>query len=316
MSHFNVKKCLTVLLLIISLLTLITTGCVYPSAYPGNTPTSQPELTATPSVGPTIVPTGLPGDSLIVHFIDVGQGDSMLVQYAGKNMLIDAGTWEAGKTVSDYLKAHGVSTIDVLVSTHPHSDHIGGMPTVLKDFPVKVVYDSGVPHTTQTYEEYLTLIDQKNIKYKVPEKGDFIDLAPGVSVQVLSIGGNYEDLNEQSIVLRIVHGDVSFLFMGDAGFEAESTLLQSGYPLKSDVLKVGHHGSKTSSGTSFLKAVEPKYAVIEVGVDNPYGHPTKAALDRLAVAGATVYRTDYDGDVLMTSDGHGVTVAAARRAPA
>lgn len=240
----------------------------------------------------------------------------MLVQADGKNMLIDAGTLDSGNTVSAYLKAHGVSTIDVLVSTHPHSDHIGGMPTVLNDFPVKVVYDSGIVHTTQTYEQYLTLIDQKNIKYVVPEPGDMIDFAPGVTAQVLSVGGNFEDLNDKAIVLKITYGDTSFLFMGDVGFDAESSLLKSGYNLQSDVLKVGHHASKYSSGTSFLKAVKPKISVIEVGADNPYGHPTQEAVGRLEAAGSTIYRTDYDGDVVVTSDGKGVTVAAERRAPA
>ncbi len=312
MYHFNEKKSLIALFIIFCLVFLAVAGCItLTPSVPGSTTT--PGL---PTVNPT-ASTGAEADgALVVHFIDVGQGDSMLVQHAGKNMLIDAGTWEAGKTVSDYLKAHGVSTIDVLVSTHPHSDHIGGMSAVLKDFPVKVIYDSGIPHTTQTYEEYLTLIDQKNIKYKVPEKGDVIDFAPGVTVQVLSIGGNYEDLNEQSIVLKVTYGSDSFLFMGDTGFDAESGLLKSGYDLRSDVLKVGHHGSKGSSGTSFIKAVDPKYAVIEVGADNPYGHPTKAAMDRLGVEGSIVYRTDYDGDVVMTSDGKGVTVSAERRAPA
>ncbi|WP_158308866.1 ComEC/Rec2 family competence protein [Methanocella arvoryzae] len=260
--------------------------------------------------------TPVPGSDLIVHFIDVGQGDSMLVQSGGKNMLIDAGTLDSGSTVTSYLKEHGVSTIDVLVSTHPHSDHIGGMAEVLNAFPVKVIYDSGVPHTTQTYERYLTLIDQKDIKYVVPEPGDMIDFAPGVVVQVLAVAGNYEDLNDRAIVLRLTHGGVSFLFMADAGFDVEGDLLKSGYNLQSDVLKVGHHASKYSSGTSFLKVVQPKIAVIEVGAGNPYGHPTREAMNRLEAAGATIYRTDYDGDVVVTSDGKGITVVAERRAPA
>lgn len=296
-----------VLCVIASLLFVAMAGCI--------TPTPAVPVTLTPSPAPSVVPTPVSG-GLVVHFLDVGQGDSMLVQAGGKNMLIDAGTLDSGSTISEYLKAHGVSTIDVLVSTHPHSDHIGGMTTVLNTFPVGSVYDSGVPHTTQTYEDYLTLIDQKNIRYVVPEAGDLIDFAPGVTVQVLSVAGNYDDLNDKSIVLKISHGDNSFLFMADAGFDVESDLLKSGYDLKSDVLKVGHHGSKYSSGTSFLKAVQPQISVIEVGADNDYGHPTRAALDRLEAAGSAVYRTDYDGDIVVTSDGKGLTVTAERRAPA
>lgn len=308
MYHFKEKKLAIAVFAILSILFVAMAGCITPTPSGHPTPTDGPGTTVTP--GPAT------GTDVVVHFIDVGQGDSMLVQYGGKNMLIDGSTWEAGDTVVSYLKAHGVGTIDVLVSTHPHSDHIGGLADVLNAFTVKTVVDSGVPHTTQTYEDYLSLIDRKNIKFIVPEEGDLVDFAPGVTVQVLSVGGNYEDLNEKSIVLKVTHGDVSFLFMGDAGFDAEADLLKSGYDLKSDVLKVGHHGSKYSSSTSFLKAVDPKYAVIEVGAGNDYGHPTKAALDRLDAVGATVYRTDYDGDVVATSDGHGVTVAAERRAPA
>lgn len=313
MSHFTVKKSYLAFFILICLLFLAVAGCISPTPSAYGTPSQKSLPTSTPVASPSISPTG---SDLVVHFIDVGQGDSELIQYGGKNMLIDAGTIDAGPTVSAYLKAHGVSTIDVLVSTHPHEDHIGGLLTVLNDFPVKVVYDSGVPYTTQTYEDYLTLIDRKNIKYKVPEPGDQIDFAPGVTVQVLAVGGNYEDLNDKSIVLKVTYGSTSFLFMGDAGFDVESSLLKSGYNLGSDVLKVGHHGSKTSSGTSFLKAVSPKYAVIEVGAGNPYGHPTQAAVGRLEAAGATVYRTDYDGSVVMTSDGQGIVVNAERRAPA
>lgn len=304
MSHFIENKSIFALFGIFTVLFILLAGCI--------TPTQQPVPSGTPLA--TVAPVA--GGTLAVHFIDVGQGDSMLVQSGGKNMLIDAGTLDSGSTVVKYLKEHGVSTIDVLVSTHPHSDHIGGMTDVLNNFPVKVIYDSGVPHTTQTYEQYLTLIDQKDIKYVVPEPGDLIDFAPGVAVQVLAAGGHYEELNDRAIILKATHGDNSFLFMGDAGFDVESDLIKSGYDLQSDVLKVGHHASKYSSGTSFLKAVQPKISVIEVGADNPYGHPTREAINRLEAAGSTIYRTDYDGDIVVTSDGKGVTVAAERRAPA
>jgi Predicted hydrolase (metallo-beta-lactamase superfamily) len=268
---------------------------------------------------PTITPTPSPISGTIeVHFLDVGQGDAILVRHDNKSMLVDGGPIGAGTTVASYLKSHGVNTIDVLVSTHPHADHIGGLLTVLEEFPVKVVYDSGIPHTTQTYENYLTLIDEKNIRYIVPQRGDNINFSPNVTVQVLSppsggIAGG--DLNENSIVLRITHGNVSFLLASDAGFQAEESMLSSGLDLKSQVLKVGHHGSKYSSSAAFLKAVGPEYSVIEVG-SNPYGHPAPETLARLEEIGSKVYRTDRDGNIVMTSDGRDIMVTPQHTATA
>lgn len=318
----SVKR--VILLLLIMALVVAVAGCTIPGGPvfgPGKTVTPRPSVQpgTSPVAAPTLPPSSgqATGGNLEVHFIDVGQGDSMLLKYGNKTMLIDGGPIEAGSTTASYLKRQGISKIDILVSTHPHSDHIGGLLKVLKEFPVGMVYDSGQPHTTQTYEEYLTLIDQKNIRYRVPEPGDTIDFAPGVNVQVLSVGVvDNGDLNDKSIVLKVSHGSISFLFMGDAGFDTESLLLSSGYDLKSDVLKVGHHGSKYSSGTAFIKAVDPKISVIEVGSNNPYGHPTIEAIGRLDAAGSQVYRTDRDGNVVITSDGKGIIVAAERRAPA
>lgn len=279
---------------------------------------NQPQGTPSPQVAlPPMA--GNASGVLEVHFLDVGQGDSILIKYGNRTMLVDGGPIDAGPAVSSYLKSHGVNMIDVLVSTHPHADHIGGLLTVLRELPVKVVYDSGIPHTTQTYEEYLTLIDQKNIRYIVPQRGDVIDLGTGLAVQVLSpppggIAGG--DLNENSIVLKITFGATSFLLASDVGFSAEDIMLSSGLDLKSDVLKVGHHGSRYSSGTAFLKSIDPKYAVIEVGAGNVYGHPAPATVARLEENGSKVYRTDRDGNIVMTSDGRGIMVSAQRGAPA
>jgi competence protein ComEC len=315
MSQYHQRKhrtaSIALLLLIISC--SLITGCV--SLPPQGHGTPVPTIAVTPAAGGT----GAANITIEVHFLDVGQGDSILVKYGNKSMLVDGGPIDAGQTVASYLKGQGISTIDVLVSTHPHADHIGGLLTVLREFPVKVVYDSGIPHTTQTYEEYLTLIDQKNVRYIVPERGDTVDLGPGVTVQVLSpppggIAGG--DLNENSIVLKITYGDTSFLLDSDAGFNAEDVMLSSGYDLKSDVLKVGHHGSKYSSSRAFLKAVDPEYSVIEVGADNPYGHPAPATVAQLEEIGSKVYRTDRDGNIVMVSDGKGIIVSTQRTAPA
>ncbi len=241
---------------------------------------------------------------LTVHFIDVGQGDSILVRYDNKSMLIDGGRPDAGPVLALYLKKEGVSTVDIMVSTHPHADHIGGLLTVLREFPVKRVVDSGQPHTSRTYEKYLTLIDEKNIPYHVAERGQYINLSPAVTIEVLSppASGLGEDLNENSIVLKISYGNVSFLLMGDAGFTAEKDLMTTHQSLNSTVLKVGHHGTKYATSRAFLRDVEPKISVIEVG-SNKYGHPAPETLKRLKDIGSKVYRTDINGDIVIATDG-------------
>ncbi len=249
-------------------------------------------------------------ENLTVHFIDVGQGDSELLQFAGKNVLIDAGDQDSGPRVTSYLRSHGVTSLDLVVATHPHSDHIGGLLTVLNDFPVGQVLDSGQVHTTQTYENFLTLVDQKNIPFAVAEQGQTIDLDPSLKIEVLSPQATPfpSDLNQNSVVLKVTYNKISFLLAGDAGFEAEDSMA-AGYDLKSTVLKVGHHGSSSSTGTSFLSEVRPEVAVIEVGAGNAYGHPTSKTLSALQNTGSKVYRTDLDGNIVVTTDGQSYSVS-------
>ena len=243
--------------------------------------------------------------NLTAHFLDVGQGDSILLQFNGKNVLIDGGTQEMGPRVETYLRNHGVSSLDLLVATHPHEDHIGGLVTILNDFPVKQVLDSGQPHSSQVYETFLTLIDQKNIPYNVAQRGQKINLDKDLIIDVLSPPTTLfsGDLNQNSIVLKITYGKVSFLLMGDAGTEAESSLISSSYDLKSDILKVGHHGSSSATSTAFLNDVKPAISIIEVGAGNDYGHPTQQTLNALQDVGATIYRTDTSGNIIITTDG-------------
>ncbi len=243
--------------------------------------------------------------NLTVYFLDVGQGDSILVQFGDKNMLVDGGVKDMGPRVVSCLESLGVEQIDVMVLTHPHEDHVGGLISVLKSFEVKKVLDSGQAHTTRTYENFLNLVDRKDIPYQAAEEGMSIDLAPEVAIEVLSppSGGLGDDLNENSVVLKVTYGKVSFLLTGDAGFEAEDHMISSGADLKSDILKVGHHGSRTSSSDDFLYAVSPSVSVISVGTDNPYGHPSKEALRRLESSGSEVLRTDLDGNATVTTDG-------------
>ncbi len=251
-----------------------------------------------------------------VHFIDVGQGDSILVKAGGRNMLVDGGRRVEGPKLASYLKSQGVTSIDVLVSTHPHADHIGGLLTILKEFPVKRVVDSGIPHTTRTYESYLTLIDELDIPYTAGEAGQTIELDPSVKVEVLAppsppIEGG---INENSVVLKVTHGNVSFLLMGDAGIPQERYLMASGYDLRSNVYKVPHHGSWYSASVPFITRVRPEVSVIEVG-PNIYGHPAPGTLAILEDAGSVVYRTDLNGNVVVTSDGRGFTVAPQYETP-
>lgn len=242
---------------------------------------------------------------LFVFFFDVGQGDATLFVADGKTILVDAGETEAGDRLVRDLKALNITKIDLLVSTHPHSDHIGGMQKVLAAFPVGQVLDSGVPHPSPLYERFLETIEEKNIPYRTAEQGQTVAVDPAFRVLVLSPPeqryGN--DPNSNSVVLRISYGMIDFLMTGDVGGAAEEALLKSGHPLDAEVLKVSHHGSSSATSPAFLARVRPELAVISLGADNPYGHPHKETCNRLAGYGTMVYRTDRDGTVAVRTDG-------------
>jgi len=248
-------------------------------------------------------------ENLTVHFIDVGQGDAILLEYGDREMLVDAGDNGKGDDVANFVKGEGVTSLDYVVATHPHADHIGGMSVILDEFPIGNFIDSGYPHTTKTYEDMLNKIDSKNIPFTTVKRGDKIDFASGITVEVLNPGSSYftDDLNQNSVVLKVTDGQVSFLLMGDAGIEAENAIMHDRYDVDADILKVGHHGSRTASGATFISAVSPDVSVIEVGEDNDYGHPHAEALEILQKA-STIYRTDYDGTVTVTTDGSTYTV--------
>ena len=313
------KRVLSVILVLI--LMLLAAGCT--TSHDQTLPTTFPYTTTPGSVHPTSptasMSTGSGHGNLVVHFIDVGQGDSILIQTpAGKTMLVDAGPNDAGAAVVSSLKGLGIRSLDVVVATHPHSDHIGGMPAVLNNIPIKQFIDSGYPSTTPDYEEMLNIIDRKNIPFKTVSAGEIISLDPSLTINVLNPQKTFFDnANDNSVVLRVGYGKTAFLLVGDAGFVAENAMIMSGEDLGADVLKVGHHGSSSSTSPQFLNAVVPRIGVIEVGAGNSYGHPTATTLKRLSSAGVEMYRTDLDGTVSIVSDGSTVKVtkAGSRQTP-
>ena len=243
-----------------------------------------------------------------VSYIDVGQGDSILIQTPnGKNMLIDAGTNESSDKVTSYLKSLGITQLDIIAGTHPHEDHIGGIDAVINMFKVGKIYMPNVTITTQTFEDVITAIKNKGITVNTPTPGTTVDLDPDVKLEILAPNSaTYDDLNNYSIVFKLTYGNKSFLFEGDAEALSENEMISKGYNLSADVLKVGHHGSNSSTSDAFLVAVSPKYAVISVGKGNTYGHPTQTTLDKLKKASVTVYRTDVNGTVVATCDGQNI----------
>lgn len=244
---------------------------------------------------------------LAVHFLDVGQGDSTFIELPDDEcMLIDAATSDYGNTITEKIEQYGYSKIDYLVATHPHADHIGGMTQIVEHFDIGEIYMPKVSTDTKTFESLLQAVSDKNMKINTAGAGKVIFSDSSLEMKFLSPEADvsYDGLNNYSAVLKITYGENAFLFTGDAETDAEELVLDTYYnELDCDVLKVGHHGSETSSSAEFLNAVTPDYAVISCGVNNSYGHPHKEALSRLEDIGAEIYRTDTQGTVTITCDG-------------
>ncbi len=247
--------------------------------------------------------------TLKVHIIDVGQADAILIQLpSGQNMLIDAGKSSDAYTVVNYLKNKGINKLDHVIGTHPHEDHIGGLDVVIKSFDIGKVYLPRVTQTTETYENSVLAIKNEGLKVTEAKGGLKLAVGQGATAELLAPNGTgYEELNNYSAVLRLVFGNTSFLFAGDAEDISEAEMISAGYNLKADVLKVGHHGSSSSTSAAFIKAVSPKHAVICVGKDNDYGHPHVETLAKLSTAGIKLFRTDLQGTIIATSDGKTIT---------
>ncbi|RHW36847.1 MBL fold metallo-hydrolase [Lysinibacillus yapensis] len=250
------------------------------------------------------------GELLRVHFIDVGQGDSILIESPNKHyMLIDGGTKSAGKEVVEYLRDQEIRKLDYVVATHPDADHIGGLIPVLNSISIKKFIDSGKVHTSETYEEMLTLIQSKNIPFEVAHRNDNFLLDDNIKISVLHADEEAIDNNEASIVLKVVYDEVSFLLTADAGVEVEKKMMES-MDVRATILKAGHHGSNTSSSLPFVQAVKPEATILSYGQDNTYGHPHYEVIQNLQHVGSKMYGTAESGTIVVATDGKQYEVLA------
>ena len=244
---------------------------------------------------------------LKVHYIDVGQGDSTFIQLPnGESVLIDAGEQAFSDTVCSYIRAQGEDTIDYLIGTHPHSDHIGGMEAVIEEFSVGTLYLPNKSHTTKVFHNMVRAAKEKSVPTVQAKAGALMQKTDDLELTFLSpVSETYEEINDYSAVVSLIYKESAFLFMADATYTVEKQLEKtiSHY----DVLKVGHHGSNTSSTANFLKQVTPEYAIISCGANNDYGHPHTQVLNRLERFNSIIYRTDLAGHIIATADGKQIT---------
>ena len=243
-------------------------------------------------------------DDLKIHFIDVGQADSILIELpSDEEILIDAGNKGDSNTIKTYLASLGVDDIEYFIITHPHEDHIGSAADILNTFDVDKVYMPDTTATTQVFEDTVNAIISSGATAVKAKAGEKIINSTDLKFEILAPTSMY-----YSIVIKLTYGDTSFLFTGDAESVSELEMVRAGYDLNVDLLKVGHHGGETSTSKIFLDAVMPKFAIISVGAGNTYSHPHQKALDRLISAGAKIYRTDEQGTIIATSNGTTITI--------
>lgn len=285
--------------------TLTFTGCGQTPESPGSLPVSGVVSETTAQSGQETAGVSESG-SFTIHFIDVGQADSALVTCDGHSMLIDGGNADDSNLVYSVLQRETDGHLDYVVGTHAHEDHIGGLSGAFEADTADVTFCPVTEYDSKAFRNFKTRADERGGGITIPAVGDTFTLGEA-SVTVVAVNSVPEDTNNTSIVIRIVYGDTSFLYTGDAEQETEEKILESGQNIESTVLKVGHHGSSTSTSQAFLDAVSPTYAVISCGKDNSYGHPHSETLAKLASAGVEVLRTDELGDIYCTSDGSEVT---------
>ncbi len=245
-----------------------------------------------------------------IRFLDVGQADAALIECDNHYMLIDGGNKEDSNLIYSVLKSEQVEKLDIVVGTHAHEDHIGGIPGAFNYTTADITLCPVTDYDSKAFKDFKKYADEKGGGIVIPQVGDNYELGSAL-IRIIGVNSG-EDTNDTSIVLKIEYGDTSFLFTGDAERETEQIILDSGVDIESTVLKVGHHGSTTSTTYPFLREIMPKYAIISAGVGNKYGHPNEETLSRLHDAGAKVFRTDLQGEVVVTSNGKEVTVIVER----
>ena len=295
------------------LLLLLLTGCT--TAAPVATepviePTVEPTAAPTETVIlplPTEAPTEPALEGLTVHFIDVGQADGFLLECDGEYAVIDGGYPEGGEKMVEYMTDLGVEELELVVATHLHGDHIGGLPLILDTYPVENVWSRPITFLNDYVRDFRDAVAKQGVALRTPPVGEVFELGDATITVLGPVKDKYDDLNDTSIVLMVQYGDIRFLFTGDMELIAETDLLDSGADVKADVLKVGHHGSYSSTGYRLLREVAPTYAVISVGGNNEYGHPHDEPMSRLKDAEVTIYRTDKMYDIVAFSDGENIT---------
>lgn len=272
------------------------------------------------AVNETIQPVRVPlvQGEMRVYMLDVEQGDAFLIHTSAATVLIDGGEPEQGDGLVQKLRALGVESLDYVINSHPHSDHFGGLTTVLETIPVETLYMPDFPEsltpTAASYFSFLNVIEKESVVVTVPENGETLVLGDAVVTFLCVDNSEYSDLNDCSLLCRLDHGENSFLFCGDLTATGERDFVEQGLIAPVDVLKCAHHGSNSSSCATFLAAASPEYVAIPVGEDNDYGHPSMACLERLYEYTNAIYRTDVDNDVLFSSDGAAITVITDYRA--
>jgi competence protein ComEC len=263
-------------------------------------------LLAVSHVGVWFVPTVASQNSanVTVHFIDVGQGDSIFIDTQNRDVLIDGGSASAAQTVLDYLDNLNISLIHLVIATHAHEDHIGGLIAVLNSsITIEEVLVNNQTHTSATYTNFITLAQTRNLT--VAQRGQTFTLTETANLTVYNPVQplEFSELNDNSIVTKLQAGNTSFLFTGDAETPAEQSIIDAEVNLKSEVLKVGHHGSNTATSQAFLDLVDPSYAIISAGLDNKYGHPHNETIQKLLAKGVTIYGTYISGTIIASTDG-------------
>jgi len=243
-------------------------------------------------------------NNMVTHFIDVGQGDCILIQVNNKNLLIDSGTSDSKTKLIRYLKNNNITKLDYVIATHPHDDHIGGMASVIKTFKIGAFYAPKATSSSQSFEDMIRALKSKGLKIKIAKPNMTLDLGPNTTCIMLSPNRTtYKDTNNYSCAVKVSYKNSTYLFTGDMQKLSEDEVLDKGYDLHAEVLKVAHHGSNTSTSEEFLNRVSPKIAIISCGASNSYGHPNRETLDKLKKLNCIIYRTDLDKNIVLISDG-------------